>query len=99
MKGSSLETITDTGITRTLSRTIITSVTTILAVLSIYVFSTGDVQNFALTLLIGLVEGVWSSVFIATPMLYALGGKKLISAPIESKETEKIVFYSTNTTG
>ncbi len=77
MKGAHLRTITDTSITSTLSRTVITSLTTVLAVLALYVFATGNVQIFALTLLVGLIEGVWSSVFIATPMLYVFGGEKL----------------------
>ncbi len=77
MKGASFTEITDTGITRTLSRTIITSFTTILAVAAIYFFARGDIQNFARVLLLGLVEGAWSSVFIATPMLYVFGVQKI----------------------
>lgn len=84
MKGASLRAITDTSITSTLSRTVITSLTTILAVVALYIFATGNVQIFALTLLVGLIEGVWSSVFIATPMLYVFRGKKLVNVFDES---------------
>ncbi|HKL85466.1 MAG TPA: protein translocase subunit SecF [Treponemataceae bacterium] len=52
-----------------LGRSIITTVTTMLAVISLYIFTTGDMQNFALALLIGLVSGVYSSVFIASAVI------------------------------
>ena len=50
-----------------LSRTVLTSVTTFLAVLSIYVFGGGIIQNFALAMLIGVVIGTYSSIYIASP--------------------------------
>lgn len=79
MRGNTLRNITDTSITKTLSRTIITSLTTLLAVLSIFIFATGDIKNFALVLIVGVVEGIWSSIFIATPLLYALGFSKKLN--------------------
>ncbi|MEE2789330.1 MAG: protein translocase subunit SecF, partial [Myxococcota bacterium] len=50
-----------------LSRTVLTSVTTFLAVLSIYVFGGGIIQNFALAMLIGVVIGTYSSIYVASP--------------------------------
>ncbi len=87
MKGSALKVITDTSITSTLSRTVITSFTTMLAVVALYIFATGNVQIFALTLLVGLIEGVWSSIFIATPMLYVFGGKKIVNVLDEGTDS------------
>lgn len=61
----------NTSITQSLSRTLITSFTTLLAVTAIYVFSTGQIQLFALKLIIGVVVGTYSSVFVASPVLLA----------------------------
>jgi len=69
MRDSDFRTIVDTSITQTLSRTIITSGTTQLAVISILVFATGSIQEFALNLTIGIVVGTYSSIFIAAQVL------------------------------
>ena len=53
------------AITETLGRTIITTLTTMLAVLSLYVFTSGSMKDFALALLVGMVSGVYSTIFIA----------------------------------
>jgi preprotein translocase subunit SecF len=58
--------ILDRSLSETLSRTIITTVTTMLAVLSLYIFTTGSMKDFALALLVGMVSGVYSTVFIAS---------------------------------
>ncbi|MDR1257613.1 MAG: protein translocase subunit SecF [Spirochaetaceae bacterium] len=55
----------DRAITETLSRTIITTVTTMLAVLSLYIFTSGSMKDFALALLVGMISGVYSTIFIA----------------------------------
>ncbi|GHU40045.1 protein-export membrane protein SecF [Spirochaetia bacterium] len=54
------------AITETLGRTIITTLTTMLAVLSLYIFTTGSMKDFALALLVGMVSGVYSTIFIAS---------------------------------
>jgi len=69
MRESGFETIINTSITQSLSRTLITSLTTLLAVAAIYIFATGTVQLFALNLMIGVVVGTYSSVFVASPVL------------------------------
>ena len=53
-----------------LSRTAITSVTTLFAVLALFAFGDGSIFDFALIMLIGIVAGTFSSVFIATPITY-----------------------------
>jgi preprotein translocase subunit SecF len=58
--------ILDRSLTETLSRTIITTVTTMLAVLSLYIFTTGSMKDFALALLVGMISGVYSTIFIAS---------------------------------
>ncbi|MDR1353395.1 MAG: protein translocase subunit SecF [Treponema sp.] len=58
--------ILDRSLSETLSRTIITTVTTMLAVLSLYIFTTGSMKDFALALLVGMISGVYSTIFIAS---------------------------------
>lgn len=58
--------ILNRSLSETLSRTIITTITTMLAVLSLYIFTTGSMKDFALALLVGMVSGVYSTIFIAS---------------------------------
>lgn len=75
MRESSLETIVNTSISQSLSRTLITSLTTLLAVAAIYIFATGTVQLFALNMMVGVLVGTYSSIFIASPVF--LGWRRL----------------------
>ena len=61
--------IIDNSVNQVLGRTILTSITTLLAVLALYLFAGGVIQDFALALLIGIFVGTYSSVFIASPLL------------------------------
>jgi preprotein translocase subunit SecF len=63
--------ILDQALTDTLSRSIITTVTTMFAAASLYFFTTGDIKNFALALLVGLVSGCYSSIFISSGFISA----------------------------
>jgi preprotein translocase subunit SecF len=53
------------SLTNVLARTIITTLTTMLVVMSLYIFTTGSMKDFALALMVGLVSGVYTSLFIA----------------------------------
>lgn len=55
------------SISQTISRTILTSLTTFLAVLSIYIFGGGIIQNFAFAMLVGIIVGTYSSIYVASP--------------------------------
>ena len=57
------------AINQCLSRMVITSVTTFFAVLALFAFGDGSIFDFALTMLIGVVAGTYSSIFIATPIM------------------------------
>ena len=60
-----------------LSRTAITSATTLFAVLALFAFGDGSIFDFALIMLFGIIAGTFSSVFIATPIMYwYYGGKR-----------------------
>ncbi|MDR1430346.1 MAG: protein translocase subunit SecF [Spirochaetaceae bacterium] len=60
------EAVLDRSLSETLSRTMITTFTTMLAVASLYIFTTGSMKDFALALLVGMVSGVYSTIFIAS---------------------------------
>ena len=72
MRDSDFDVVINSSITQSLARTIITSLTTLLAVTAIYVFGSASIQTFALTLMIGVVVGTYSSIFVASPTLLAL---------------------------
>ncbi len=57
------------SINNTLSRTVMTSITTLLALISLYLFGGEVIKPFALTMIIGVLVGTYSSVFIAVPTL------------------------------
>jgi preprotein translocase subunit SecF len=61
--------LVNASINETLSRTIITSLTTLFVVLSLVVFGGAVIRDFALTLLVGIIVGTYSSIFIASPVL------------------------------
>jgi preprotein translocase subunit SecF len=58
--------ILDRALSETLGRTLITTLTTMLAVSALYIFTTGSMKDFALALLVGMVSGVYSTIFIAS---------------------------------
>ncbi|MCL2763073.1 MAG: protein translocase subunit SecF [Treponema sp.] len=58
--------ILDRSLTETLNRTIITTVSTMLAVMSLFIFTTGSMQDFALALMIGMLSGVYTTMFIVS---------------------------------
>ena len=65
------------AINQCLSRTVITSATTLFAVLALFAFGDGSIFDFALTMLIGVIAGTYSSMFIAAPiMIWWYRGKR-----------------------
>ena len=68
----------DNAICATLSRTINTSGTTLVTLLSIFIFGGETIRGFVFALILGVVIGTYSSVFIATPIAYDLQRKKAI---------------------
>ena len=64
--------LTNISINETLSRTIITSVTTLLALISIYIFGGEILKGFSLAMILGVIFGTYSSIYIANPILVNL---------------------------
>ena len=71
-----LEELMEQSINETLSRTVLTSVTTFLAVFAIYAFGTEVIRGFAFTMLFGIVIGTYSSIFVAATLLLMVGVKR-----------------------
>ena len=64
--------LTNISINETLSRTIITSSTTLLALVSIYIFGGKILEGFSLAMILGVIFGTYSSIYIANPILVLL---------------------------
>ena len=64
--------LSNTSINETLSRTIITSLTTLLALLSIYLFGGEILKGFSFAMILGVIFGTYSSIYIACPVLVSL---------------------------
>ena len=77
--------VVNRSINETLSRTILTSGTTMLVVLALFIFGGGVIHNFAFALLVGILVGTYSSIFVASPVLifwddFRADGKKTAAA-------------------
>lgn len=68
---TSFKKILNLGINQSLSRTVITSLTTFLVVLVLFLWGGAVIHGFAFALLVGIVVGTYSSVFVATPVIYS----------------------------
>jgi preprotein translocase subunit SecF len=73
IKDPDLAGIINESITRTISRTTLTSLTTFFVVLTLYLFGGEIINSFSFTLLVGVIVGTYSSIFIASPVLMWLG--------------------------
>ena len=66
---ASMKEIVNMSVNQTLSRTVLTTVTTLLAVSSIFLFGGEVLRDFSFTLLIGIVSGIYSTIYIAAPLV------------------------------
>ena len=64
--------LVNTSVTQTLTRSLFTSATTFFTVLALYIFGVADIKAFALPLMVGVISGTYSSIFVASPMWYDL---------------------------
>ena len=89
----SLAEVANRSLTQTLSRTINTSVTTIVMVLLLFILGVSSIREFALPLMVGLVSGTYSSIFIATSLWYVMKlhfGKNKLAKKNAKKNKQKI---------
>jgi len=86
-KGTPVQ-IVNTSLNQTLSRTLMTSITTLLVLVSLFIFGGEVIHDFALALILGVVVGTYSSIYVASTATLALGVTKadLMPAKVEKKE-------------
>ena len=75
-KDWTLEDCMDNSVNQVAIRSLNTSITTLFAVIAILVFGGASLKTFIMTLLIGILAGTYSSIFIATPIVYLLNKRK-----------------------
>ena len=75
-KGWTLEECMDESVNQTAIRSLNTSITTLFSVIAILIFGGASLKTFIMTLLIGILAGTYSSIFIATPIVYLLNKRK-----------------------
>ena len=90
-KGDTKSSIINRAINDTLSRTIMTSLTVFLTILILFIFGGEVTRGFAFAMLIGVITGTYSSIFVASPILVDLGKEKALTAPITPVVTDNAV--------
>jgi SecD/SecF fusion protein len=70
-----VEELVNGSVSQTLTRSLFTSATTFFTVLALYIFGVADIKAFALPLMVGVISGTYSSIFVASPMWYDLKTK------------------------
>jgi preprotein translocase subunit SecF len=81
--------IMNISVNQTLSRTVMTSSLTLLVVIALFVFGGEVIHNFSLALIIGIVVGTYSSIYVASPVSLALGVSKSDLAPVKKDGAER----------
>ena len=85
MRKSSVVEIMNSSINQTLPRTLLTSLTTLLVVVTLFLFGGEVIRSFSLALLIGVVVGTYSSIFIASPSILHLGISREDMMPVQKE--------------
>jgi len=89
MIGQSKSKIINAAINDTLSRTIMTSLTVFLVILILFIFGGEVTRGFAFAMLIGVITGTYSSIFVAAPVLIDLGGRKALGEDLIPEDKTK----------
>lgn len=91
-KGSTIE-IIDNSLNETLARTLVTSLTTILVLVSLFVFGGKLIHGFATALLFGVFVGTYSSIYVASSVLVAMGITKSDLTPVKKEGAQQEEIY------
>jgi preprotein translocase subunit SecF len=86
-KANSLE-VVNTSVNETLSRTLMTSVTTLLVLIALFIFGGEIINAFAFTLIVGVLVGTYSSIYVASTTLLELGVSKFDLLAVEKEGAE-----------
>ena len=68
-EAKNFKTILNKSLSDTFTRSVLTTVTTLFAVLSLFIFTTGSIKDFSLALIVGLISGMYSSIFISSAFI------------------------------
>jgi len=85
MRSGSPADVMNASINQTLSRTLVTSLTTLLVLLSLFIFGGKIINGFALALIVGVIVGTYSSIFVASTVVLELGITKEDLMPVEKE--------------
>jgi preprotein translocase subunit SecF len=88
LRRESLDTIVNQAVNQTLSRTIITAGTTFLAVVSLFLFGGEVLRGFAFTMLVGIVTGTYSTIFIASAIAILMSRKSAVPSSQGARSVE-----------
>ena len=83
------KTIINRAINSTLSRTIMTSVTVFLTILILFIFGGEVTRGFAFAMLVGVITGIYSTIFVGAPILYEFAKNRPLGAAKEKRVREK----------
>ncbi len=86
--------IIDAALSSTLSRTLNTSFTTLIVLLSMFFFGAESIRGLLFAIIVGVVVGTYSSLFIATPVMYDTVKRKKVEDLIDKKEEEEEVQHA-----
>ena len=84
--------ILNISLSETLSRSIITTMTTLFAVVALFVFTTGTIHDFALALIVGLISGAYSSIFIAGAFI-ACARRNFVNKGLTTSKSNNVVQF------
>jgi preprotein translocase subunit SecF len=87
MRRDNLTNIVNVAVNQTLGRTVITAGTTLLSVVALYLFGGEVLEGFAFTMLVGIISGTYSTVFIAAAIAIMLQGRKPIKGQVVAAST------------
>jgi preprotein translocase subunit SecF len=87
LRGSTFLSLINVSLSEMMSRTILTSGTTIFSLLAFFVWGTGTLKDFALTLIIGLIFGTYSSMYVALPLTHTLD--RVFFSKVGAKKTKQ----------
>lgn len=89
LRKQSTEQVMNNAVNKTLARTIVTSLTTLLVLLSLAILGGAALQNFSIALIIGVVVGTYSSIFIAATAALMLGVDRQVLLPVKKEGAEE----------
>ena len=78
-KNANIREVFEDSLWQTMARSLTTAFAVFLVVLCMYIFGTGDLKSFAFSMLVGVVTGSYSSIFMAGPIAYLLTKNKIKS--------------------